>query len=167
MISFDGSGLPFELIAAACIVMAVSYAATGLFAESTWRQTSLKDIELASRLRDIGTVEAIIAAEDCERAAIKKVDAHQNKTNVASLVFGVLVRGMPYFLLMMVIWLLYQVWLFVTVGFDPMECLASFVYWLVAALATEGLASIMGRFVTPLSERRARDAANADYESEE
>lgn len=159
MISFDGNSLPFEMLAVAFVCMAIVYGLSGIFAEMTWRKRSLRDLELGKQLRDIGTSDALATAKDCERVATKRIDAHLNKTNVLSLIFGALVRGVPYFSLMMVCWLFYQIWVACTSGFEWRECFVSLVYWLIAALAAEGLASVMKQYVKPLSERWNKDSA--------
>ncbi len=167
MFSFDGNDLPIWLLAGILLITIIGYLASGILSEWTWRNRALKSLEISSRLKQIGTKSALEAAEDCERVAIKSIDAHSNKTNTASVLFGILIRGVPYFALTMFIWLMIQLYSLATHSFEVKEFVVSFVYWTIIAFAAEGVASVFGQYVTPLSERWKRVPAHSGTKSKE
>lgn len=153
MISFDGNGAPFELLAVMAVLSLVSCLGTGLFTELTWRNSTLKDLEIAKLLRERDSPRSVAVADECESRAIKRVSDHCNNRNTLSLVIGVLLRGIPYFVIIMVLWPLYQLYCLSIGAFSLEAALVSLVYWFVAALAAEGFATVAGFFVKPLSKR--------------
>ena len=108
VISFDGNGAPFELLAVMAVLSLVSCLGTGLFTELTWRNSTLKDLEIAKLLRERDSPRSVAVADESESRAIKRVSDHCNNRNTLSLVIGVLLRGIPYFVIIMVLWPLYQ-----------------------------------------------------------
>lgn len=161
MISFDGNGVPFELMALMVVLSLVGCCGTGLFTELTWRNNALKDLEIAERLRSGGSPELASIAEECEERAAKRVSDHCNGRNKVSVLIGVLLRGIPYFALMMAAWPVYQLYCLYAGTFSIMDALVSLVYWFIAALATEGFAVVAGYFVKPLSKRWERPSVYA------
>lgn len=167
MFSFDGNELPIWVLAGIFLITIIGYLASGILSEWTWRNRALKNLEISSKLKQIGSPSALAAAEDCEKNAIKSIDAHSNKTNAASLAFGMLIRGVPYFVLIMFIWLMIQLYDIAVGSFEIKNCVVSFVYWTVFAFAAEGIASVFGQFVTPLSKRWKRVPAQGRTKREE
>lgn len=156
MISFDGNGAPFELLALMVVLSLAGCLGTGLFTELTWRNSTLKDLEIAKRLRESGSPECVATADECEATAVKRVSDHCNKRNGLSLAIGVLLRGIPYFAVVMALWPFYQVYCIAVGVFSLKAALVSIVYWFVAALAAEGFAVVAGYFVKSLSKRWER-----------
>lgn len=156
MISFDGNGAPFELLALMVVLSLAGCLGTGFFAEMTWRNNALKDLEIAKRLREGNSQRAAVVADECESRAVKRISDHCNNRNGISMLIGVLLRGIPYFSIMMALWPVYQLYCIYSGTFSVIDALVSLVYWFVAALAAEGFAVVAGYFVKPLSKRRER-----------
>lgn len=164
MVSFDASGAPLWVIVVVIAIVAVCYLGTGFLSEITWRNATLKDLEIARRLREGSATEASnAAAKDMEDKAIKRIDAHLHKMTAASLTVGVLVRAVPAFMLSMVVWpftVLYGIW--EGQQLTLLDVGRSFMAWVLGGLMLEGVLSVARPFVTPLSERRARYAAGVE-----
>lgn len=171
MVSLDGSGLPLWLIALVLAVGALCYLGTGILSELTWRNATLKDLEIIRRLRETPTDRKAfvsVLVDDYEKKVLKRLDARLNGKTAVAVTVGVLVRAVPAFALTMVIWPLYvlygvsQGWQMSVLGLAQ-----SLFTWFIGGLMLEGLFSVMKPFVKPLSERWNRVAGGGDSEGQE
>lgn len=163
MFSIDGSGLPAWAIGLVLAVGALCYLGSGFLSEITWRNATLKDLEIIRRLRDGETSRRAyvsVIVDDYEKRVLKRIDAHLNGRTVAAMTFGAIVRAVPAFALVMAAWPFYMLyewqqgfWQFSWLGLAQ-----SLFTWVLAGLMVEGLFTVMRPFVTPLSERWDRIA---------
>lgn len=158
MFSVDGSGLPLWLIGLLLVLGVLCYLGTGIFTEMTWRNATLKDLEIIRRLREGETNrKAYVAAiiEGYEKKVLKRVDAHLNGRTAAALTLGIIIRAVPAFAFTMTIWPLYMfyewhqgLWQFSWIGLAQ-----SLFTWVLGGLMVEGLFSVLRPFIRPLSQR--------------
>lgn len=151
--SIDLSGLPIELALIVFGVVAVAYLAQGVIVEYTSRNTFLKDLEIVKNLRSLDSEKAVILADEYEEKAIKRIDRFVQGRTPIKFTLAALIRGVPVFWVVMLVWLI-SVAVSIQQGIFSLDELGrSFVLYLLAGLTVEGLFSVLKPWVRPLSER--------------
>lgn len=151
--SIDLSSFPMEFALLVSVVIAVAYLAQGLLAEYTRRTGYIKDLQIVKLLRELGDDKSTAIADEYESKILKKIDRFNHGRTPAKFALAAIVRGVPVFWVIIIVWVFIQIPTLGTETFTLQSLLYSFTQCLFAALLIEGVFSVLRPWVTPLSER--------------